>query len=125
MKNRKKLRQMTFNGELYLWAYHYDDRDFDNYPYSYYLFVPKENNKLKVRVYFKRYAPDMAIDIYSEAGTICLYKGERIVLNLCRPFFARQVIEYVFQNCCNNTDTGEVEIKDGDLILNRLGFKEF
>ena len=48
MKNRKKLRQMTFNGELYLWAYHYDDRDFDNYPYSYYLFVPKENNKLKI-----------------------------------------------------------------------------
>ena len=28
MKNRSKLRQITFNGESYLWAYHYDDNDF-------------------------------------------------------------------------------------------------
>ena len=47
MKNRVKLRQMTFNGDSYMWAYHYDDHDFKNYPYSYYLFVPKNNEKLK------------------------------------------------------------------------------
>lgn len=116
---------MTFNGESYLWAYHYDDNDLKNYPYSYYLFVPEDNEKLKVRVYFKRYAPNMNIDAYSEEGTICLYKGERIILNLCRPFFARQFIEYVFSYCCNKTDTGEVEIRDGDAILEKLGYTEF
>lgn len=99
MKNRAKLRQMTFNGNSYLWTYHYDENDLKNYPYSYYLFVPKSNERLKVRVYFTRYAPNMNIDAYSEEGTICLYKGERIILNLCRFFFARQLIEYVFSNC--------------------------
>ena len=87
MKNRDKLRTMTFNGETYLWAYYFDDKDFSNYPYSYYLFVPKDNNKLKVRVYFTRYAPNMDIDAYSREGSICIYKGEEIILNLCRPFF--------------------------------------
>ena len=124
MKNRAKLRQMTFNGESYLWAYYYDDMDFDNYPYSYYLFVPKDNDKLKVRVYFARYAPNLNMDAYSEEGSICLYKGERIILNLCRPFFARQVIEHVFLNCCNKTDIGEIEIRNGDAILERLGYTE-
>ena len=125
MKNRVKLRQMTFNGDSYMWAYHYDDHDFKNYPYSYYLFVPKNNEKLKVRVYFTRYAPNMDLDAYSEEGSICLYKGERIILNLCRPFFAKQLIEYVFSNCCNKTDVGEIEIKDGDAILEKLGYTEF
>ena len=122
MKNRSKLRQITFNGESYLWAYHYDDNDFSNYPYSYYLFVPKENSRLTVRVYFTRYAPNMNIDAYSDEGTVCLYNGKSIVLNLCRPFFARKVIEYVFTHCCNQSDSGEVEIKNGDAILEKLGF---
>lgn len=128
MKTRSRLREITFNGETYLWAYHYDDKDFNNYPFSYYLFVPKDNNKLKVRVYFTRYAPNMNIDIYSEEGkkgTICLYKGEKTILNLCRPFFARQIIEYVFRYRCNRSDTGEIEIKDGDTILEMLGYTEF
>lgn len=125
MKNRTKLRPMTFNGESYLWAYHYDDKDFCNYPYSYYLFVPKNNDKLKVRVYFTRYAPNMSINAYSEEGTICLYKGEKIILNLCRPFFARQMIEYIFSHCCNKTDIGEIDIKDGDTVLEKLGYTEF
>ncbi|MBO4878612.1 MAG: hypothetical protein J5501_11470 [Ruminococcus sp.] len=51
MKNRKKLRQMTVNGDTYLWAYYYDPHDIVNYPSSYYLFVPKENERLKVRVH--------------------------------------------------------------------------
>ena len=125
MKNRNKLRTMTFNGETYLWAYHYDDNDFSNYPYSYYLFVPKDNNKLKVRVYFTRYAPNMDIDAYSEEGSICLYKGERIILNLCRPFFARQILEYVFEYRCNKSYIGEIDIKDGDTILETLGYTGF
>ena len=125
MKNRKKLREMTFDGETYLWAYHYDDMDFSNYPYSYYLFVPKDNKKLKVRVYFVKYAPNMNLDIYREEGTSCLYKGEKVVLNLCRPFFARQMIEYVFEYCCKRDDTGEIDIKDGDMILEKMGYTEF
>ena len=125
MKNRDKLRTMSFNEETYLWAYHYDDMDFSHYPYSYYLFVPKDNNKLKVRVYFKRYAPNMKLDIYSEEGTVCMCNGEKIILNLCRPFFARQVLEYVFEFCCNKSDVGEINIKDGDMILEKLGYKKF
>ncbi len=125
MKNRVTLRHMSFNGESYLWAYHYDKNDFINYPYSYYLFVPKSNEKLKVRVYFKRYAPNMNLNIYSENGTVCLYNGSKIILNLCRPFFARQVIEYVFSYCCNKTDVGEIEIQDGDAILEKLGYTDF
>lgn len=125
MKNRPKLRQITFNGESYRWAYYYDDKDLNNYPFSYYLFVPEHNDKLKIRVYFKRYVPNMDLDICTEEGTVCLFKGERTVLNLCRPFFARQVIEYVFSHCCNKTDTGEIEIRDGDTILEKLGYTEF
>ncbi|MGN0600160.1 MAG: hypothetical protein ACI4JK_09725 [Oscillospiraceae bacterium] len=125
MKNRDKLRTMTFNGETYLWAYYFDDKDFSNYPYSYYLFVPKDNNKLKVRVYFTRYAPNMDIDAYSREGSICFYKGEEIILNLCRPFFARQIIEYVFEYRCNKSYIGEIDIKDGDTILETLGYTGF
>ena len=125
MKNREKLRKMTFHGETYLWAYYYDDMDFKNYPYSYYLFSPEDNAKLKVRVYFTRYAPNMNIDAYSEEGTVCMYRGKKMVLNLCQPVFAQQVIEYVFSQCCKKTDTGEIEIRDGDAILEKIGYSEF
>lgn len=125
MKNRNRLRLMKIDQKEYLWSYNYDDMDFYNYPYSYYLFVPKKNEKLKVRVHFTRYAPQMNLNAYSSEGTICLFKGKQVILNLCRPYFARQIIEYVFQNCCNDTDTGEIDIKDGDKILKEIGYSDF
>ena len=125
MKNRVKLRLMKTEGEEYLWSYNFDDMDFYNYPYSYYLYVPKNNKKLTVRVYFTKYAPNMNLNCYRYEGTPCLYNGEPIILNLCRPFFAKQVIEYVFQHHCNYSDKGEVNIKDGDNILTELGYSEF
>ena len=148
MKNRKKLRHITlttfskpqttalFPGEQaaatparekkkYLWNYYYDDMDLTNYPYSYYLFVPKHNRRLKVRVYFTKYAPQMKLDAYLTKGTLCLYKGRQVELNLCRPYYAGQMIEYVFRNCCQDTDVGELNIMDGDAILERLGYSDF
>ena len=125
MKNRVRLRLINVDGEKYLWSYNYDDIDFSNYPYSYYLFVPKDNNRLKVRVYFTRYSPNMNIDAYLYEGTSCFYRGGKIILNLCRPFFARQIIEYVFNNLCSKSDVGEINIKDDDNILNELGYTDF
>lgn len=125
MKNRVNLRQMKIGNDEYLWSYNYDDMDFVNYPYSYYLFAPKNNQKLKVRVYFTKYAPNMNLNVYKYEGTPCLYKGEKAVLNLCRPFYARQIIEYVFRNCCSDTDIGEINIENGDNILTELGYSEF
>ena len=125
MKNRNKLRHMTIDNKEYLWNYYYDDMDFANYPYSYYLFVPKSNRHLKVRVYFTKYAPQMNLPVYTSEGTICFYKGVQVTLNLCRPCYARQMIEYVFKNCCRDTDIGEFDIKNGDAILERLGYSEF
>lgn len=125
MKNRGKLRHIVVGGRRYLWNYYYDNMDFTNYPYSYYFFVPEENQRLKVRVYFTKYAPQMNLDVYTAKGTPCLYKGGQIELNLCRPLFARQMIEYIFANCCCDTDAGELEIKDGDAILEALGYSDF
>ncbi|MBD5158632.1 MAG: hypothetical protein HDT23_00025 [Ruminococcus sp.] len=125
MKNRVKLRVMNVDGEKYLWSYNYDDMDFVNYPYSYYLFVPENNKKLKVRVYFTRYSPNMNIDTYSDEGTPCFYGKEKIILNLCRPLFARQILEYVFNNMCSKSDVGEINIKDGDNILYEMGYRDF
>ncbi|MDE6034333.1 MAG: hypothetical protein K2G36_00245 [Ruminococcus sp.] len=125
MKNRVRLRVMDVDGEKYLWSYNYDDMDFVNYPYSYYLFVPQDNKKLKVRVYFTRYSPNMKIDAYSDEGTPCFYGEEKIILNLCRPYFARQILEYVFDNLCSKSDTGEIDIKDGDSILYEMGYRNF
>lgn len=67
----------------------------------------------------------MNLDIYVTDGTICQYKGKEVVLNLCRPLFARQVIEYVFENCCHDTDTGEIEFKNGEAILENIGYSDF
>ena len=125
MKNRDKLRIITFNGETYYWAYYYDDMDFKKYPYSYYLFIPKANNKLKVRVYFTRYAPNMKLNIYTEDGTMCMFRGEKTILNLNQPYFARQVIEYIFNHCCKTSDIGEISINDGDGILEKIGYSDF
>lgn len=125
MKNRAKLRNIVVNNKEYLWAYYYDDMDFNHYPYSYYLFVPKNNEKLKVRVYFTKYAPNMNLNIYTHEGTSCLYHGEQVVLNLCRPYFAKQIIKYVFENCCREEDIGEIELRDGDSILMCLGYFDF
>lgn len=125
MKNRKKLRHMQIKDKEYLWAYYYDDMDFSNYPYSYYLFVPKNNKKLKVRVYFTKYEPQMNLNAYTSKGTICLFKGEKIELNLCRPYYARQVMEYIFKNCCADTDVGEINIENGEAILEKLGYSHF
>ncbi|MDE7324291.1 MAG: hypothetical protein K2N73_16580 [Lachnospiraceae bacterium] len=122
---RGKLRHIFVDGRAYRWNYFYDDMDFANYPYSYYLFVPEENQRLKVRVYFTQYTPQMNLDIYTSEGTVCQYQGEQIVMNLCRPMFAAQVIKYVFENCCKETDVGEVEIRDGEAILESLGYAEF
>ena len=47
------------------------------------------------------------------------------MMNLCRPFFAAQVIKYVFAHCCQDTDVGEVEIRDGEAILEKLGYSDF
>lgn len=125
MKNRGKLRHIVVNGRGYLWNYYYDDMDFTNYPYSYYLFVPGENRRLKVRIYFTKYEPQMNLDIYPCEGTICQYKGKQVEMNLCRPFFARQMIEYVFEKYCHDTDVGELEIKNGEAILESLGYSDF
>lgn len=125
MKNRGKLRRIVVNGKGYLWNYYYDDMDFANYPYSYYLFVPEENQRLKVRVYFMKYTPQMNLNVYTTEGIVCLYKGEAVVLNLCRPLFARQMIEYIFANCCRDTDVGEFAIKDGEDVLENLGYSDF
>lgn len=46
-------------------------------------------------------------------------------MNLCRPFFAAQMIKYVFGHCCQETDTGEVEVRNGEAILENLGYSEF
>lgn len=125
MKNRGKLRPIVVDGKRYLWNYFYDDMDFANYPYSYYLFVPEENQRLKVRVYFTKYEPQMNIDVYPTEGTVCLYKGEQCEMNLCRPYFARQMIAYVFANCCHDTDSGELAIRDGEAVLEELGYSGF
>ena len=125
MKNRGKLRHIIVKEKRYLWNYFYDDMDFTNYPYSYYLFVPAENPRLKVRVYFTKYAPQMYLDVYKSEGTICQYKGRQIEMNLCRPLFARQVIEYIFDKCCHDTDVGEITIKNGEAILENLGYSDF
>lgn len=125
MKNRNKLRTINIDGARYLWSYNFDDMDFINYPYSYYLFVPENNKKLKIRVYFTKYAPNMNLDAYSDDGTPCLCKGEKIILNLCRPFFARQMIEYVFSHCCSPSASGEINIADGDSLLTAMGYENF
>lgn len=125
MKNRIKLRSMKIDQKEYLWSYNYDDMDFSNYPYSYYLFVPKKNQRLKVRVKFTKYAPQMKLDIYKNEGTVCSFKGQQVILNLCRPYYARQVMEYVFQNYCNENDIGEIDIEDGEKILTEMGFTDF
>lgn len=116
---------MTIDGKEYLWNYYYDDMDFSHYPYSYYLFVPKNNQRLKVRVYFTRYAPQMNLQLYPSEGTVCFYQGKQVILNLCRPCFAKQVIEYVFENCCQDMMTGEVNLMEGDTILQQLGYSGF
>ena len=46
-------------------------------------------------------------------------------MNLCRPFFAAQGIRYVFAHCCQDTDRGEVEIRDGEAVLESLGYSDF
>ena len=125
MKNRDKLRRMTIGNKEYLWNYYYDDMDFTNYPYSYYIFMPKNNQQLKVRIYFQKYAPQMNLDIYESEGTKCFYKGEQVELNLCRPHYAKQMIEYVFNNYYSDTDIGEFDIKDGDAVLERMGYSGF
>jgi len=125
LKNRGKLRRIVVNGREYLWNYYYDDMDFANYPYSYYLLVPKENPRLKIRIYFTKYEPQMNLDIYTSKGTLCQYQGKEVELNLCRPLFARQVIEYVFKNVCHETDVGELVIKNGEAVLENLGYSDF
>ena len=95
MKNRNKLRHIIINNKEYLWNYYYDDMDFSNFPYSYYLFVPINNRKLKVSVYFKKYMPQMNLDVYTSEGTPCLYKNKPVVLNLCRPFYGGACNKYL------------------------------
>lgn len=56
----------------------------------------------------------MRLGVEGYDGTVCYYKGEECVLNLCRPYFARKVIQYIFDNCCAETDIGEIEIKNGE-----------
>ena len=59
---RGKLRRISVDGRRYRWNYMYDDMDFSNYPYSYFGFVPEENQRFKVRVYFTKYEPQMKLD---------------------------------------------------------------
>ena len=125
MKNRRKLRKIIVDGKEYLWSYNYDDMDFSDYPHSYYVFVPKEFPALKVRVYFKKYAPQMKISGYLYNGTPCRYNDEEIVMNLCRPYFAAQMISYVFGNICRDAVSGEINIENGDDILRKLGYSDF
>lgn len=125
LKNRRKLRHIVVDGKCYLWNYFYDDMDFADYPYSYYLFVPKRNPRLKVRVYFTKYAPPMNLDVDTGKGTVCQYQGKQVEMNLCRPYFARQMIEYVFANCCHDMDAGEFEVRDGEAVLEEMGYSGF
>lgn len=125
LKNRGKLRQIVVNEKEYLWNYYYDDMDFANYPYSYYLFVPRKNQRLKVRVYFTKYEPQMNLDVYTRKGTVCFCQGKQVEMNLCRPWFARQMIKYIFDRCCRDTDVGELEIRNGEAVLEELGYTGF
>lgn len=122
MKNRPAPRTLHIGEKEYLWSYNFDKSDYKNYPYSYYMFSPKDNQKLKVRVYFTQY--ENPTDI-TPSGTPCIYKGENVILNLCEPSAAKRVAEYVFTELIPDNQTGEVELRDGDEILRNIGYKDF
>lgn len=67
----------------------------------------------------------MNLAVYPNEGIPCSYQGRQVVLNLCRPYYARQVIEYVFSYCFPDTTQGEISIKDGEAILEQLGYSDF
>ena len=121
-----KLRELTVNGREYLWAYRYDENDLSVFPVmSYLLFVPKDNKRLTVRVFFREYQPDMALGVPNVEAVNCTLKGEDTVLNLHRPSCAARVAGYVFSELCSPDDSGEVRLENGDEILRKPGYEGF
>ncbi len=116
----KSFRRITVNKEKFLWKYIYDDLDFAKYPYSYYLIVPENNQKITIKIIFSDLEPPMLLD--GDEGTLGTYNGKELYLNLNKPKFVAQIIEYILNSDVDLQQSGILEYEQGEKILYELGY---
>ncbi len=120
MQDKTKLPTMTYCDMDYHWAYTY--KTMSEHSFSHYLlFSPTQNPELEIYVQFsvnKAFGDP-------QGGIPCLLHGQPNRLNLSDSETAKQLLGYVLQNWCDETDTGRFDIHNGECILKELGYSDF
>ncbi|MGN0438264.1 MAG: hypothetical protein ACI4F4_07030 [Lachnospiraceae bacterium] len=117
----KSFRSVNVRGKLYSWKYVYDDLDFENYPYSYYLIIPDENKKFILKVLFRELEPPMILE--RDEGTLAFFEGKEMYLNLNRPRYVVQIIEYLLAKNIDFNKSETLIYEKGEMIFRELGYK--
>lgn len=104
MNNSDELKTTYFFNVFYLYKLHRDVVDHTNIPHAYYLFIPKKNQELTVRVHFYKYAQNKYLESFH---------------------YIELVFNYIYEEYFKDTRTGEIDIQDGDRILEELGIQDY
>lgn len=105
----------------YRWRYFNDDLDFANYPFSYLLIIPFEDNKKEIRIIFKKLIPPMLLPGFS--GNRAAKNGEECCINLNEPRYIREITEYLLEEIVDFNIKSKWTFDDGETILVNMGYQ--
>lgn len=121
MKSRKCLRKLILNEEQFLWQYYYDDLEFTNYPFSYYLIVLASNRKFEIRVLFNKLEPPMLLN--GDKGMTAIKDNREVNLNLNEPKNVKDLIEYLMKNEVDFEKQKKWLFEDGEGLFEKMGYQ--
>lgn len=120
MENQMNLSTMTIGEKDYLWSYVY--KTISDHSFSHHLYFQSVlNPKLEIYIQFSVNKPLGD----PQGGIPCLLHGHPETLNLCDPDTAEKLLRYVFQNWCDESDTGRFYIDNCECVLKELGYSDF
>lgn len=110
-----KFRKIVVNNLEYKWLYRYDDYDYQNDPYL--LIVPGAFPETTLRIHFS-----VKEHFLLNSGFPAFFQGKPVCINLNRPFFVSQIIQWCGEREDLFNRTGERHLQGLD-ILREIGYK--
>ncbi|MDE5891538.1 MAG: hypothetical protein K2H45_01310 [Acetatifactor sp.] len=83
----RRFRNITVDHVEYKWLFRYDDYDYINFPYL--LIVTKSSPETTLRIVFP-----IKEHFLLNSGFPAVFHGQQVSINLNRPFFVSQIIQW-------------------------------
>ena len=111
----RRFRNITVDHMEYKWLFRYDDYDYIYFPYL--LVVPKSSPETTLRIVFP-----IKEHFLLNSGFPAVFQGQQVSINLNRPFFVSQIIQWCREQEALFSRTGYQSLNGLD-ILKAIGYE--